>query len=114
MLLGLVFLAQNVFAASTEVTVNFEIVEVNASCKSTCMVDEVTAENKCRYQVFFDQASFDQINALKTQFGYRDTWFQQSPKEICEAKLLPEFGQGNAPIKVMLYNLDLSNLNRQF
>ena len=104
----------NVFAATVDVTANFEIITVNASCKSTCVVDEATSENKCRYQVFFDQASFDQINALKVQNGYKDTWFQQSPKEICEAKLLPEFGQGNGPIKVMVYNLDLANLNRQF
>lgn len=114
LLLSLLTLGQNVFAATTEVTANFEIITVNASCKSTCVVDETTLESKCRYQIYFDQASFDQINSLKTQYGYRDTWFEQSPKEICEAKLLPEFGQGNAAIKVMVYNLDLSNLNRQF
>lgn len=113
-MLGFLFLSQNVFAATTDVTANFEIITVNASCKSTCVIDEATQENKCRYQVYFDTASFDQINALKTANGYRDTWFQQSPKEICEAKLLPAFGEGTAPIKVMLYNLDLSNLNRQF
>jgi hypothetical protein len=113
-LLALTFLSCNVFANTLDVTATYEIITVDAACRANCVVDETTGVNNCRYQIYFEQASFDQINTLKNQYGFRDTWFPRSPKEICEAKELPEYGKGYAPIKVMVYGLDLSKFNEQF
>ncbi len=112
--LSLLFLSQFALANTVDVPATFEIITVDASCKSNCVLDETTGVNNCRYQIYFEQASFDQINTLKTQYGFKDVWFPRSPKQICEAKELPAFGQGNAPIKVMVYGLDLSKLSEQF
>ena len=93
----------------------FEVIEGAAYCRvSNCRLDEETGKEKCRYQIRFDEQSFEYIKAIKKEKGYNKTWYAKSPAAICMAGELPTEEENSKSIKVILYKLDLSVLNDKF
>lgn len=102
-------------AGSIDLPTKYELLTVNASCKKyACSLNEETGEETCRYKIYFDDASYEAIQALKSE-GLRKTWFEKAPSQICQAEELPSHESGEtAPIKVLVYGSDVSVLNDLF
>lgn len=103
------------YAESVTFPGEYEVVQAAAFCqKVNCRVDEVSGEESCRFNVRFDDQSFEEIKAIQAEKGLNKTWFPKSPRELCENKELPSEEEGSKSLSVILYKVDLSILNEKF